>query len=105
MASLPSAPWPAAPSDSAQIDLPQLYNVVLLNDSKTPMRFVTDLLQRLFSHSPSDASRITLATHTSGRGVAGTYPRDIADAKAGQVVAAARLRSFPLRCIIERERT
>ena len=85
------------------IALPRMYHVILLNDNTTPMGFVCAILQRLFRHDQNAASRITMATHCGGRGVAGTYPRDIAEAKAGQVAQAARLRGWPLRCTIEPE--
>ena len=36
---------------------PPLYQVVLINDDYTPMEFVVDLLQRVFGHDRTKATR------------------------------------------------
>ena len=80
-----------------------MFHVVLLNDNQTPMDFVVEVLMQLCGHNQRAARKIMLATHHLGRGIAGTYPRDIAEAKADQIVALARSRSYPFQTITEPE--
>ncbi len=82
---------------------PHLFHVVMLNDDYTPMDFVTSLLQRVFGYSEEEAASIMKRVHTEGRGVCGTYTRDIAMTKAAQVESLARGHEHPLRCTIEPE--
>ena len=80
---------------------PPLYRVVLLNDDFTPMDFVVTVLQRFFAMNREQATRIMLKVHTEGRGVCGTYPRDVAATKVEQVTAFARSNQHPLACVME----
>ena len=80
-----------------------MYHVILIGDKTTPTDFVCEILQKLFRHDETAASRISSDSHCRGRSIAGTYTHDIAEAKAAQVVQAARLRAYPLRCVIEPE--
>ncbi|GHU36763.1 ATP-dependent Clp protease adapter protein ClpS [Betaproteobacteria bacterium] len=80
---------------------PPLYTVVLLNDDFTPMDFVVHVLQKFFSMSREQATQIMLKVHLEGRGVCGTYPRDVADTKVKQVSNFARENQHPLACIME----
>ena len=50
-----------------KIDPPKLWKVVFLNDDKTPMEFVIDLLSGIFKHSDTRAKDITLEIHKIGR--------------------------------------
>ena len=52
---------------------PPLYQVVLLNDDYTPMEFVVDVLERIFSLDRTRATRVMLEVHTKGKGVCGVY--------------------------------
>jgi ATP-dependent Clp protease adaptor protein ClpS len=80
---------------------PPLYTVVLLNDDFTPMDFVVYVLQRFFSMNREQAMQIMLKVHMEGRGVCGTYPRDVAATKVDQVSHFARENQHPLACIME----
>ncbi|MDD2663632.1 MAG: ATP-dependent Clp protease adapter ClpS [Dechloromonas sp.] len=80
---------------------PRMFKVVLLNDDYTPMDFVIAVLQRFFSMSTEQATRIMLKVHNEGRGVCGVFPRDIAATKVEQVSAFARQHQHPLACIME----
>src|SRR4051794_37856194 len=84
-----------------EIKEPALYNVVLLNDDYTPMQFVIDVLETLFQKSPSEAYRVMMQVHLSGRGIAGVYPWEIAETKADRVAAVAREAGYPLKATIE----
>jgi ATP-dependent Clp protease adaptor protein ClpS len=84
-----------------QFKKPPLYNVVLLNDDYTPMDFVIEILQQYFALNLDQATEVMLTVHYQGKGVAGVYPRDIAETKANQVNNYARSQSHPLLCQIE----
>jgi ATP-dependent Clp protease adaptor protein ClpS len=87
--------------ESARTAPPPMYQVVLLNDDYTPMEFVVSVLQKFFSKSEEEATRIMLQVHNEGRGVCGVYPRDIAATRVAQVAQYARAKQHPLQCVME----
>ncbi len=80
---------------------PQMYQVVLLNDDYTPMEFVVDVLERFFSMSRTNATRVMLEVHTKGKGVCGVFTYEIAETKVAQVTTYARDHQHPLMCTLE----
>lgn len=82
-------------------ELPKDYKVILLNDEKTTMLFVVQLLRTIFNKSPQEAEALMLRVHNTGRGICGIYTREIAETKVAAVKAAARNANFPLQCIME----
>lgn len=80
---------------------PQDYRVILHNDDYTTMEFVVDILTGIFHHPKAVAVKIMLSVHQNGRGIAGIYSKEIAEAKAAQVTSRARAEEFPLLCTIE----
>ena len=82
---------------------PSLYNVFLLNDDYTTMDFVVDILGRIFGKNLTEATQIMLQVHKKGVGLAGVYPREIAETKVEAVHKMSRENEFPLRCIMEKE--
>lgn len=84
-----------------QLKRPPMYAVVLMNDDYTPMDFVILILQQYFAMNLDQATQVMLTVHYEGKGVAGTYPRDIAETKANQVNNYARSKGHPLLCQIE----
>lgn len=80
---------------------PPLYAVLLMNDDYTPMDFVIEILQQYFAMNLDQATEVMLTVHYEGKGVAGVYPRDIAETKANQVNNYARSQAHPLLCQIE----
>lgn len=80
---------------------PPLYKVLLLNDDFTPMEFVINVLQRFFGMDREKATTVMLKVHNEGVGLAGIYPRDIAETKVGQVIDFAREHQHPLQCTME----
>lgn len=84
-----------------RLEPPRLYKVILLNDDYTPMDFVVEVLQMFFYMNRKQATRIMLQVHTEGRGVCGTFTRDVAETKVAQVVDYARENQHPLACIME----
>src|SRR5262249_31819258 len=77
---------------------PKLYKVLLHNDDFTTMEFVVMILQAVFGHSETDATAIMLHIHRHGVGVGGIYPYAVAEAKVGEVMAAAEKAEYPLLC-------
>jgi ATP-dependent Clp protease adaptor protein ClpS len=84
-----------------QFKLPPLYVVVLLNDDYTPMDFVIEILQQYFALNLDQATQVMLTVHYEGKGIAGVYPRDIAETKANIVNNYSRSQGYPLLCQIE----
>ena len=84
-----------------ELKRPPMYVVVLMNDDYTPMDFVIEILQQYFAMNLDQATQVMLTVHYEGKGVAGVYPRDIAETKANQVNNYARSQSHPLLCQIE----
>ena len=84
-----------------ELKKPQMYAVVMYNDDYTPMEFVVDVLQNHFKHSLDSAISIMLAIHHQGKGIAGIYPKDIAETKAQAVNREARQAGYPLLSQIE----
>ena len=80
---------------------PKLYKVLMHNDDYTTMEFVVYVLQGVFHHSEAEATQIMLHIHTRGIGVAGVYPREVAESRTAQVESLARTHEFPLRCSME----
>src|SRR5438876_3578052 len=58
---------------------PLLYKVLFHNDDYTTMEFVVWALMSVFHHDETTATGIMLHVHKNGIGVAGVYPRDIAE--------------------------
>lgn len=90
-------------SHSVYLDVPPLYNVVLLNDDYTPMDFVVFILESVFHKSSSESEKIMLAVHHHGSAVCGVYSYEVAETKMMEVVSLAREKEYPLQCIIEKE--
>ena len=87
--------------DKVRVKEPKQFKVLLLNDDYTTMEFVVSVLETIFKKSPAEATQIMLHVHKRGQGVAGIYPKEIAEAKSVQAQDRARSEGFPLRCSIE----
>ena len=82
---------------------PSLYKVLLLNDDYTPMEFVVHVLERFFSKSREEATRIMLHVHQKGIGVCGVFTYEVAETKVAQVMDFSRQHQHPLQCRMEKE--
>ena len=101
-----------APVDKPEIDLlekdevkakrPSMWNIVFYNDDYTPIAFVEFVLKTVFHISTLDALALTLAVHTKGKGIAGTYTFDVAEQKQCEVLLMAKVEEHPLRVEVER---
>ncbi len=87
--------------DHIDVKKPKPYHVVLYNDDYTTMDFVVFVLETIFHHPKAIAEKIMLDVHQRGKGLAGTYTRDIAETKALQARTLAQEHNFPLKCIAE----
>lgn len=81
---------------------PDLYAVILLNDDYTTMEFVVLVLETVFNKQPAEAFRVMMLVHTTGRGLCGIYPYDVAETKVAAVHELAAGSGFPLRAQFER---
>lgn len=81
---------------------PPLYKVILLNDDFTPMEFVVHVLELFFDMNREKAVKVMLQVHTEGKGVCGTFTRDVAETKVAQVNNYSRDNQHPLLCTLER---
>ncbi|MFO0678531.1 MAG: ATP-dependent Clp protease adaptor ClpS [Polyangiaceae bacterium] len=75
---------------------PRKFKVILHNDDYTTMEFVVDVLTRFFHKNETEAVHIMLNVHKKGSGVAGIYPRDVAETKVAAVMDHARDNGMPL---------
>jgi len=89
--------------DRVKLERPSMFEVILHNDDYTTQEFVVAILIRFFGHDENSAHAIMMHVHTKGMGVAGVYPRDVAESKAAQVVAHARRQGMPLQCSVRRQ--
>jgi ATP-dependent Clp protease adaptor protein ClpS len=105
-------PNPFEPFDEPELDLleknevkvkrPSMWNIVFYNDDYTPMDFVEFVLKTVFHISTLDALALTLAVHTKGKGIAGTYTFEVAEQKQYEVLSIAKVEEHPLRVEVER---
>ena len=84
-----------------KIDEPPLYRVVLINDDYTPMEFVVDILESIFSMERTRATQVMLEVHTRGKGICGVFNFEIAETKVAQVMGIALQHQHPLLCTME----
>ena len=105
-------PNPFQPFDKPELDLldrdevktkrPSMWNIVFYNDDYTPMDFVEFVLKTIFHISTLDALALTLAVHTKGKGIAGTYTFEVAEQKQFEVLLMAKVEEHPLRVEVEK---
>lgn len=82
---------------------PKKYKVIFLNDDKTPIEFVIELLITIFRHTEETAKDITLSVHNDGSAVAGIYTYEIAEQKTIESTTLSRQNGFPLQIRIDPE--
>ncbi len=80
---------------------PSRYNVFILNDDYSTFEFVVDVLMQIFNKSANEAVNITNNVHKQGKGLCGTYSKEIAETKVMQVRDMAKRDGHPLRAVLE----
>lgn len=97
------ATQPRRSADESAIKLrpPRKYGVFLLNDDYTTMDFVVQVLTEVFFLPEDRAFAVMLLVHHEGKGLCGTFTRDVAQTKQAQVHRRAANAGFPLKCTIE----
>jgi ATP-dependent Clp protease adaptor protein ClpS len=82
---------------------PKKFKVIFLNDDKTPMDFVIDVLMNLFSHDETTSQKLTIQIHNDGSAVVGVFPYEVAEQKGIETTHLARSAGYPLAVKIESE--
>ena len=88
--------------EKIKIELPGRYNVIIHNDDITPMGFVVEILHNIFNMEREKAFTVMMEIHEKGKGIAGTYIKSIAEAKAALVRDVAMKAEYPLNVTIEK---
>ncbi|NLJ46386.1 MAG: ATP-dependent Clp protease adapter ClpS [Treponema sp.] len=88
--------------EDEEVQEPEEFRVILLNDDYTTMEFVVAVIMTVFHKGLAEATRIMLDVHKKGRGTVGVYPFDIAATKVDQVHALAKENGYPLKCTMEK---
>jgi len=87
----------------AQVEKARRFRVLFHNDDYTTMEFVILVLVKFFNKTDTEATQIMLSVHHKGHGVAGTYPRDVAETKVSMVMDYAKEQGMPLLVTAEPE--
>lgn len=85
------------------IKKPSKYDVIMLNDDKTPMNWVVEILTLIFKHDPKTSHEIMEKIHNQGSAVVGTYYYEVAEQKATETISLSRQQGFPLKVKIEEQ--
>ncbi len=88
--------------EKTKIVPPSMWNVVLHNDNATPMEFVVVILMQIFHKDAQTATELMLDIHQKGKGVAGTFSKEVAETKKTQTDETSRVNGYPLKCTLER---
>lgn len=83
------------------LEEPKKYNIIFLNDDKTPMEWVIELLISVYKHSKETAEHLTLKIHNEQSACVGTYTFEIAEQKSIETINASRNHGFPLQVKVE----
>lgn len=86
-----------------ELKQPPKYQVLMLNDDYTPMDFVIEVLEGLFSMGHERAHDTMLQVHTQGQALCGIFTFEIAEAKVEQTNSYAQHHGHPLQCTMEEE--
>tara|TARA_B110000196_G_C21085030_1_gene634499 strand:- start:511 stop:810 length:300 start_codon:yes stop_codon:yes gene_type:complete len=83
-----------------KLQIPNRFDVILLNDDYTSMEFVVDVLRRFFHKEFQAAEEIMLKIHIDGEAVCGTYSYDVAQTKVNQIIEYSRKNEQPLMSVL-----
>jgi len=86
-----------------ELEEPKMFKVLLHNDDYTSMVFVIEILTGIFHKTSTEAEKIMLHIHETGKAICGVYSFEIAQTKAQQVKQKAKQNEFPLLATIEQD--
>ena len=92
-------------NETDKIDYPNMYEVFLLNDDKTPMDFVIFVIQSFFHKSFDEATDLMLKVHKDGRVLCEICTKEIAETKIMQVMDFANKNHYPLKCVMQKRKS
>ena len=69
-------------SSKQKLEPPKKCHVFILNDDFSTFDLVIAILSKYFNQTADQAERTAMDVHTKGKGLAGTFTRDIAETKA-----------------------
>lgn len=75
--------------------------VEMVNDDKTPMLFVVEVLQDVFGKSVEEARQIMQQTHRAGRASCGAFGVQDAEAILAEIHRRANAAGYPLTCVLK----
>ncbi len=82
---------------------PSKYKVVMHNDDYTPMEIVAAILISIFKKDHEVAWKLTMDVHEKGKGIAGVYPKGIAETKSNKAMTFTKSMGFPFLLTLEKE--
>ena len=82
---------------------PSKYKVIMHNDDYTPMDVVVAILVSIFKKTPEIAVKLMMDVHTKGKGIAGVYPKGIAETKIDKAMTFTRSFDLPFLLTLEKE--
>ena len=89
--------------DRQKVVPPSKYKIVIHNDDYTPFQDVEFILMQVFYKSAQQARALATAVHTSGKGIAGVYSKEVAEMKLIQAMDLAKVFEHPLLLTMEEE--
>ncbi len=81
---------------------PYLYDVVISGNKDVPSKFIDSVLQEFFHKSAVDRELITEDINSAGKGICGTYTREVAEMKINEVINFARENNYDMQCTMEK---
>ena len=87
--------------EKQKVKPPSMWNVIFHNDDFSSFELVIVVMMEIFNKTSEQAQRFALEVHEKGKGVAGTYPKDIAETKQTLAMETAQLNDMPLMITLE----
>jgi ATP-dependent Clp protease adaptor protein ClpS len=85
-----------------KITPPSKYKVVMHNDNFTPMDIVVAILMTVFKQPQEVAFKLMMDVHEKGKGIAGVYPKQIAETKVSKATMITKQLGYPFLLTMEK---
>lgn len=89
--------------EETEIALPKMWSVTFHNDDVTGFDFVMFILMKVFKKTAEQSFEFAKDVHENGKGVAGTYPYEMAEEKYEQALTLIRANQQNLRITLDEE--